>query len=57
MYELMRDVAEELAPEFQIIVCDYANLPEDWFQAAVQHNWREGRKLIPQEWIDEATEG
>lgn len=56
MYELMRDVAEELAPEFQIIVCDHANLPEDWFQAAVQHNWREGRKLIPQEWIDEATE-
>lgn len=56
MYELMRDVAKELEPEFQIIVCDHANLPEEWFQDAVQHNWREGRKLIPQEWIDEAAE-
>jgi hypothetical protein len=55
MYELMRDVANELAPKFQIIVCDHANLPEEWFQDAVQHNWREGRKLIPQEWIDEAS--
>jgi len=57
MYELMRDVAKELAPDFQIIVCDHANLPEDWFQDAVQHNWREGRKLIPHEWIEEAAEG
>ena len=56
MYELMRDVAKELEPEFQIIVCDHANLPEDWFQDAVKHNWREGRKLIPQAWIDEAAE-
>ena len=56
MFELMRDVAAELAPDFQIIVCDHANLPEDWFQDAVSHNWRDGEKLIPQEWIDEAGE-
>jgi Protein of unknown function (DUF3732) len=55
MYELMRDSAEELNPDFQIIVCDHANLPEDWFQDAVQHNWRQGIKLIPQEWIDDAA--
>jgi hypothetical protein len=52
IYELMRDVAEELAPDLQIIVCDHANLPEDWFQGAVRHNWRGGEKLIPQDWID-----
>lgn len=51
------DIATELAPDFQIIVCDHANLPEDWFQTAVSHNWRDGEKLIPQEWIDEAAEG
>lgn len=53
MFELMRDVCAELAPDFQVIVCDHANLPEEWFQEAVRHNWRGGEKLIPQEWIDE----
>lgn len=51
MFELMRDVVQELAPGLQIIVCDHANLPEKWFQDSVCHNWRDGRKLIPDEWI------
>lgn len=51
MFELMRDVVEELAPNLQLIVCDHANLPEDWFQDAVRHNWRGGVKLIPADWI------
>jgi hypothetical protein len=52
LFRLMRDVVSDLAPNFQIIVCDHANLPEDWFQKAVRHNWRDGRKLIPDEWIE-----
>jgi len=55
LFELMRDVAVELAPQFQIIVCDHANLSDDWFQDAVVHNWREGRKLIPESWIEESS--
>jgi hypothetical protein len=51
LFELIRDVVAELAPEMQIIVCDHANLPEQWFQDAVIHNWREGRKLIPASWL------
>ena len=54
MFELMRDVADELAPGLQIIVCDHANLPEEWFQDAVRHNWRNGEKLIPAEWLPAA---
>ncbi|MGY4898648.1 DUF3732 domain-containing protein [Micromonospora aurantiaca (nom. illeg.)] len=50
LFELMRDVATELAPDMQIIVCDHADLPEPWFQQAVRHNWR-GDALIPNEWI------
>jgi hypothetical protein len=39
----------------QIIVCDHANLDEPWFQEAVgDNNWREGRKLIPDAWIEQA---
>lgn len=51
LFELLYDVAEELAPLFQIIVCDHANLPEPWFQDSIAHNWRGGRKLIPQDWL------
>lgn len=51
LFELMRDVVAELAPELQVIVCDHANLPEGWFQGAVTHDWRGGQKLIPPEWL------
>jgi hypothetical protein len=54
MFELMRDVANELAPDMQIIVCDHANLLDPWFQDAVVHNWRDGQKLIPDAWIEQA---
>ena len=35
MFELMRDVVDELAPAFQVIVCDHADLSQQWFQDAV----------------------
>jgi hypothetical protein len=61
LYRLMYDVAGELAPGLQIIVCDHANLEDDWFQQSVEHNWRgENRaavsddRLIPETWIDQA---
>jgi hypothetical protein len=54
VFQLIHNVVRELAPELQVIVCDHANLPEDWFQDAVVHNWRNGEKLIPSGWI--ATE-
>jgi hypothetical protein len=56
LYEVMRDVITELGHHMQLIVCDHANLPEDWFQASVRHNWRDGRKLIPDSWIERAGE-
>jgi len=51
LFRLLYDVAVELAPHFQIIVCDHANLPHQWFQDSVVHNWRDGQKLIPQDWL------
>lgn len=56
LYELMRDVATELAPSMQVIVCDHANLPERWFQDAVVENWRDGDKLVPETWSSAAEE-
>ncbi len=51
MFMLMRDVVAELAPNFQVIVCDHADLPEPWFEQAVRERWRHGVKLIPTDWL------
>jgi len=52
MFGLMRDVVQELTPDFQIIVCDHADLPEEWFDQAVRERWRHGEALIPDGWIN-----
>jgi Protein of unknown function (DUF3732) len=36
--------------DFQIIVIDHADEPDDWFQASIIEKWRGGRKLVPDEW-------
>jgi hypothetical protein len=46
MFELMHEVVTELVPTVQIIVCDHANLPDQRFQDAVRHNWRDGEALL-----------
>lgn len=52
MFRLLNDFANELAPHFQVIVSDHAHLTDDWFEEAVEHNWR-GDALIPRDWLDE----
>ena len=54
IFQLIYDVVTELAPGFQVIVCDHANLSLEWFQGAVVHNWRDGEALIPADWLDGA---
>jgi hypothetical protein len=57
MFQVMRDVVNELAPRMQVIVSDHADLrDEDWFQEAIEHYWRGGTKLVPVEWIESETE-
>ncbi|MFF4599440.1 DUF3732 domain-containing protein [Amycolatopsis sp. NPDC001319] len=51
-FSLMHEVVNTLSNELQIIVCDHANLGEEWFQEAVVDNWRRGAALIPVDWVD-----
>jgi len=51
LFKLMFDVAVELAPNFQVIVTDHADLRDKWFADAVVARWR-GQGLVPQSWID-----
>ena len=46
LFQLIKDVVDELAPTLQVVVCDHAFLAEDWFQESIVENWRDGRKLI-----------
>jgi Protein of unknown function (DUF3732) len=50
MFDLLFDVTEKLAGEFQIIIMDHANLSNPRYQAAVIENWRNGHALIPSSW-------
>ncbi|AQS88473.1 hypothetical protein AA101099_0413 [Neoasaia chiangmaiensis NBRC 101099] len=51
LFKLMFEVAVELAPNFQVIVTDHADLRDKWFADAVVARWR-GQGLVPQSWID-----
>lgn len=55
MFELIHDVVTELSPDLQVIVCDHAHFSNDWFEAAIRHEWRGGVKLIPADWLAAPT--
>ncbi|BBZ77471.1 hypothetical protein MANY_28080 [Mycolicibacterium anyangense] len=55
LFLLMQQVVSDLAPNFQVIVCDHANLDEDWFQEAVGDNNFRGVRLIPDSWISDSS--
>jgi hypothetical protein len=52
MFDFMYKVAEELSPNFQIIVMDHALLSNPEFKESIIEVWRGGNKLIPQEWTE-----
>ena len=50
MYRFAYDRVQQLNGKFQVIITDHANIEEQWFQDCVVERWREGDKLIPDEW-------
>jgi predicted dehydrogenase len=40
--------------DYESLLADHADLPEEWFKDAVRHRWRHGVKLIPADWLDES---
>lgn len=52
MFELIKDVVNELHPNFQVIITEHADIAEAWYQEAIVERWRNGNALIPSEWID-----
>ena len=50
MFDFIFDVVESLTPNFQVIITDHAYLNSDRFKDAVTEIWRDGLKLIPDDW-------
>lgn len=51
MYDFIFLVTKELSPNFQVIITDHARLNYDDFKNCITEEWRNGKKLIPEEWI------
>lgn len=50
MFELIFEVVRNVAPGLQIIITEHADIDEDWYREAVVERWRDGAKLVPEEW-------
>lgn len=50
MFRLVFDIVAGLAPGFQVIMTEHADINEDWFQASVVERWRGGLALVPEDW-------
>jgi uncharacterized Zn finger protein (UPF0148 family) len=50
MFKLALEVVLQLSPNFQIILTDHADIAEPWFQECVIDRWRDGKKLVPEDW-------
>lgn len=50
MFDFVFDVIESLTPKLQVIITDHAYLNNDRFKSAVTEVWRDGLKLIPDDW-------
>lgn len=55
LYGLIFDVVEALAGKFQVIITDHPDFTDDTrFQKALRERWRDGLKLVPEDWPREA---
>jgi len=50
LFQLIYGVANDIAPELQVIVMDHADLKTDWFAESVTARWRGDERLIPETW-------
>ncbi len=50
MFQMIFQAVAEIAPDFQVIITEHADISEDWYQGAVIERWRGGLKLVPDDW-------
>ena len=50
MFRFVFDVVNDMAPRFQVVITEHADINEDWYQGALVERWRQGLKLVPDDW-------
>lgn len=50
MYNFIIEVTKELSPDLQVIVTDHAKINLTSFKDSIIEEWRDGKKLVPEEW-------
>lgn len=50
MFHHVFESVNAIAPAFQVIITEHADLTDDWYQDAVAERWRGGLKLVPEDW-------
>lgn len=50
MFRFVFDIVEALAPGFQVVITEHADIAEDWYRDAITERWRGGLKLVPDDW-------
>lgn len=50
IFEFIFEVTKNLFPHLQIIITDHAHLRTDNFNKCIIEEWRNGKKLIPEDW-------
>jgi hypothetical protein len=56
LFAWLRKFTEEIAPGFQIIVTEHANLRDEWFQSAlIEKPWSKPPALVPDSWPNEPS--
>jgi hypothetical protein len=55
MFRFVFDVVNKIAPHFQVVITEHADINEDWYQNAVIERWR-GQQLVPNDWPSNSAE-
>ena len=50
MFRFVFDVVNKIAPEFQVVMMEHADINEGSYQEAIVERWRKGLKLVPDDW-------
>lgn len=56
MFRFVFDVVDGVAPKFQVIMTEHADVNDDWYQNSISERWRGGLALVPADWPREEQE-
>jgi len=53
LHQLVFAVVRALAPDFQVVITEHADIREDWYQEAIVEKWHGTIRLVPDDWFQE----